>query len=253
MAVSRAVVAQYPGVSAMEHIYPLVRTRDQLDRAIGEIETAPGIVLYTLVDQELIATLEAACHQAGAPTLSVLGPILDFFHGYLGMEVTARPGAQYLLNSDYFRRIDALNFSMVHDDGQNVEEYEEADIVLLGISRTSKTPTSIYLANRGLKTANIPMVPRVEVPASIRFLVKPLVVGLLATPDRIVQVRRSRILSHADDMSDARAGRRSTSRADRSRRPRRPSWTCCACTAISPWPSTAPIPTECDLCLARHD
>ena len=100
--------------------------------------------------------LEEACRQAGAPTLSVLGPILDFFHGYLGMDVTARPGAQYLLNSDYFRRIDALNYSMAHDDGQNVEEYEEADIVLLGISRTSKTPTSIYLANRGLKTANIP-------------------------------------------------------------------------------------------------
>lgn len=201
MAVSRAVVAQYPGVSAMEHIYPLVRTRDQLDRAIGEIETAPGIVLYTLVDQDLIARLETACRQAGAPTLSVLGPILDFFHGYLGMDVSARPGAQYLLNSDYFRRIDALNFSMAHDDGQNVEEYEDADIVLLGISRTSKTPTSIYLANRGFKTANIPLVPRVDVPASIRFLVKPLVVGLLATPDRIVQVRRSRILSHADDMS----------------------------------------------------
>lgn len=199
MAVSRAVVAQYPGVSPMEHIYPLVRTGDQLDRAIAEIETAPGIVLYTLVDPELSARLEEACREAGAPTLSVLGPVLDFFHGYLGMDVTARPGAQYLLNSDYFRRIDALNFSMAHDDGQNVEEYEEADIVLLGISRTSKTPTSIYLANRGLKTANIPMVPRVEVPASIRFLVKPLVVGLLATPDRIVQVRRSRILSHADD------------------------------------------------------
>ena len=202
MAVSRAVVAQYPGVSAMEHIYPLVRTRDQLDRAIGEIERAPGIVLYTLVDQELIARLEAACQQAGAPTLSVLGPILDFFHGYLGMDVTARPGAQYLLNSDYFRRIDALNYSMAHDDGQNVEEYEDADIVLLGVSRTSKTPTSIYLANRGYKTANLPMVLRVEVPASIRFLVKPLVVGLLATPDRIVQVRRSRILSHANDLPD---------------------------------------------------
>lgn len=202
MAVSRAVVAQYPGVSAMEHIYPLVRTRDQLDRAIGEIETAPGIVLYTLVDPELSQRLEAACQEAGAPSLSVLGPVLDFFHSYLGMDVTARPGAQYLLNSDYFRRIDALNFSMAHDDGQNVEDYEEADIVLLGVSRTSKTPTSIYLANRGLKTANLPMVPRVPVPALIRLLVKPLVVGLLATPDRIVQVRRSRILSHANDMSD---------------------------------------------------
>ena len=199
MAVSRAVVAQYQGVTAMEHIYPLIRTRDQLDRAIGEIETAPGIVLYTLVDRELSQPLEDACREAGAPALSVLGPILDFFHNYIGMDVTPRPGAQYTLNSDYFRRIDALNFSMAHDDGQNVEHYEDADIVLVGVSRTSKTPTSIYLANRGFKTANLPMVPRVEVPTCVRTLIHPLVVGLLATPDRIVQVRRSRILSRTDD------------------------------------------------------
>lgn len=202
MAVSRAVVAQYQGVVAMEHIYPLVRTRDHLDRAISEIESAPGIVLYTLVDRELSGRLEDACREAGAPTLSVLGPLLDFFHGYLGMDVTARPGAQYILNSDYFRRIDALNFTMAHDDGQNVDNYEEADIVLLGVSRTSKTPTSIYLAHRGFKTANLPMVPRVEVPRSVRTLIHPLVVGLLATPDRIVQVRRNRILARAEDFSD---------------------------------------------------
>ena len=202
MAVSRAVVAQYPGTSAMEHIYPLVRTRDALDRAISEIESAPGIVLYTLVDRDLSQRLEDACREAGAPTVSVLGPLLDFFHGYLGMDVTARPGAQYTLNSDYFRRIDALNFSMAHDDGQNVENYEEADIVLLGISRTSKTPTSIYLANRGFKTANLPMVPRVDVPKSVRTLIHPLVVGLMATPDRIAQVRRNRILARAEDFPD---------------------------------------------------
>lgn len=195
MAVSRAVAAQFPGTEPMEHIYPLVRTQEQLERAIGEIETAPGMVLYTLVDRDFSGRLEAACREAGAPTLSVLGPILDFFHNYIGVDVTPRPGAQYLLNSDYFRRIDALNFSMDHDDGQNVANYEQADIVLLGVSRTSKTPTSIYLANRGFKTANLPLVPRVEVPASIRLLVRPLVVGLLATPDRIVQIRRNRVLS----------------------------------------------------------
>ncbi len=200
MAVSRAVVAQYAGVTAMEHIFPLIRTRDQLDRAISEIETAPGIVLYTLVDRDLSLHLENACREAGAPTLSVLGPVLDFFHNYIGMDATPRPGAQYTLNSDYFRRIDALNFTMAHDDGANVDNYEEADIVLLGISRTSKTPTSIYLANRGFKTANLPMVPSVEVPKSVRTLIRPLVVGLLATPDRIVQVRRSRLLTHGEDV-----------------------------------------------------
>ena len=202
MAVSRAVVAQYAGVSAMEHIYPLVRTRDQLDRVIGEIETAPGMVLYTMVDRDLSQYLESACREAGAPIISVLGPALDFFHNYIGMDATPRPGAQYTLNSDYFRRIDALNFTMAHDDGQNVEHYEDAEIVLLGISRTSKTPTSIYLANRGFKTANLPMVPGVEVPTSVRTLMHPLVVGLLATPDRIVQVRRSRLLAHGEDFSN---------------------------------------------------
>lgn len=196
MAVSRAAAAQYQGVSAIEHIYPLIRTRDQLDRAIGEIETAPGMVLYTLVDSDLSQRLEESCREIGAPTLSVLGPILSFFQACIGAEATPRPGAQYLLNSDYFRRIEALNFTLVHDDGQNVENYEEADIVLVGVSRTSKTPTSIYLAHRGVKTANIPMVPRVELPSSIRTLVRPLVVGLLATPDRLVQVRKSRILAN---------------------------------------------------------
>ncbi len=202
MAISRAAAAQYQGVSAVEHIYPLVRTRDQLDRAIAEIETAPGMVLYTLVDPELSTRLEEACREAGAPALSVLGPILNFFQAYIGMETTPRPGAQYLLNTDYFRRIEALNFTMVHDDGQNVDNYEDADVVLVGVSRTSKTPTSIYLANRGVKTANIPMVPRVDLPGSIRTLVRPLVVGLIATPDRLVQVRRSRVAAlDGDEMS----------------------------------------------------
>lgn len=203
MAISRAAAAQYQGVSVVEHIYPLVRTLTQLDRAIVEIEAAPGMVLYTLVDPDHAKRLEDACREAGAPTLSVLGPILNFFKAYIGMEATPRPGAQYLLNSDYFRRMEALNFTMDHDDGQNVHNYEEADVVLVGVSRTSKTPTSIYLANRGVKTANIPMVPRVALPASIRTLIHPLVVGLIATPDRLVQVRRSRLAAlDGDEMSD---------------------------------------------------
>ncbi len=202
MSVGRAAAAQYEGISAIEHIYPLVRSREQLDKAIAEIEAAPGIVLYTLVDQELIDRLEPACREAGAPTFSVLGPILNFFEAFIGIQATPRPGAQHTLDADYFRRIDALNYTMMCDDGQNVDSYEEADVVLVGISRTSKTPTSIYLANRGVKTANIPMVPRVPLPRAVRTLVRPLVIGLIATPDRIVQIRQNRLIA-MNDMANA--------------------------------------------------
>jgi regulator of PEP synthase PpsR (kinase-PPPase family) len=196
IAASRAVTAQYQDVSSIEHIYPLVRTRAQLERAITEIEAAPGIVLMTLVDQELLARLEQACRAAGSPCLSVLRPILELFQSYLGRAAsTPRPGAQHMLNADYFKRIDALNYTMMHDDGQNPEGYEQADALLLGVSRTSKTPTSIYLANRGIKTANIPLVPMIPLPASVFTLKNPLVVGLLASPERIVQIRQNRLLT----------------------------------------------------------
>ncbi len=100
-----------------------------------------------------------------------------------------------MLNAEYFKRIDALNYTMLHDDGLSVEGYEEADVLLLGVSRTSKTPTSIYLANRGVRTANIPLVPGMPLPPGIERLRHPLVVGLLASPERIVQIRQNRLLS----------------------------------------------------------
>jgi [pyruvate, water dikinase]-phosphate phosphotransferase / [pyruvate, water dikinase] kinase len=195
IAVSRAVAAQYQGVSSIEHVYPMIRTRAQLERAISEIEAGPGIVLFTLVDQELIERLESACREMSSPCLSVLQPIFGLFQSYLGTASTSRPGAQHMLNAEYFKRIDALNFTMLHDDGQQPENLNEADVVLLGVSRTSKTPTSIYLANRGIKTANVPLVPNVPLPQSISALRSPLVVGLIASPDRIVQIRQNRLLA----------------------------------------------------------
>jgi [pyruvate, water dikinase]-phosphate phosphotransferase / [pyruvate, water dikinase] kinase len=195
IAVGRAVAAQYQEVSAIEHVYPLVRSRAQLERAIAEIEAAPGIVLFTLVDPELTERLEHACSEIGSPILSVLRPILDLFQAYLGTPATPRAGAQHVLNADYFKRIDALNFTMLHDDGQEGESYERADVLLLGVSRTSKTPTSIYLANRGIKAANIPLVPQVPLPARVLDLKQPLIVGLIASPERIVQIRQNRLLS----------------------------------------------------------
>ena len=195
LAVSRAASAQYQGISAIEHIYPLVRNTGQLDRVLQEIEETPGVVLYTLVDPNIAEKLEAACREQGCPCLSVLEPVHNLFQSYLGIATTPRPGAQHMLNAEYFRRIDALNFTMLHDDGQMTEGLEQADVILVGISRTSKTPTSIYLANRGIKTANVPMVPAIPLPEILTTLARPLIVGLVASPERIVQIRQNRLLS----------------------------------------------------------
>lgn len=195
IAVSRAAAAQYEGVSSIEHVYPLVRSTAQLDKVIDDIEAVPGMVLFTLVDRELANRLEAACKELTVPCLSVLEPVLNLFQSYIGTASKLRPGAQHMLNAEYFKRIEAANFTMMHDDGQQVENFEEADVVLLGVSRTSKTPTSIYLANRGIKTANIPIVLDVPLPEEVLALRNPLVVGLVASAERIVQIREKRLLS----------------------------------------------------------
>ncbi|MCC6383477.1 MAG: kinase/pyrophosphorylase, partial [Dehalococcoidia bacterium] len=179
-----------------------VRSPKQLERVIAEIEASPGIVLYTLLEPELTARLEAKCQEFGVPCLSVLGPVLRLLQAYLGAETTQRVGAQHTLNADYFRRIDALNYTMLHDDGQHPDDLENAEIVLIGVSRTSKTPTSIYLANRGVKTANVPLVPGAPLTPQLEHLSKPLVVGLYASPERIVQIRQNRLLglkAHRED------------------------------------------------------
>ncbi|MGO9133621.1 MAG: pyruvate, water dikinase regulatory protein [Methylovirgula sp.] len=201
IAVSRAVAAQFDNIYSMEHLYPLVRSPAQLDKAIAEIEAAPGLVLFTLVDLELAERLETACKAVGAPCLSVLQPILNHFQSYLGAAANPRPGAQHNLNAEYFKRIDALNYTMMHDDGQLQDNYEEADVLLIGVSRSSKTPTSIYLANRGIKTANIPLVPNVALPKSVFSLKHPLVVGLIASPERIIQIRQNRLEALHGDLN----------------------------------------------------
>jgi len=195
IAASRAAAAQYQGVASIEHVYPLVRAPAQLERVITEIENAPGIVLFTLVDSDLSRRLEESCKATGSPCLSVLGPILNLFKSYLGQSSTPRAGAQHMLNADYFKRIDALNFAMMSDDGQLPENLDSADIVLVGVSRTSKTPTSIYLANRGYKTANVPLVPHAPLPRRLLDLRRSLIVGLVASAERIVQIRQNRLLS----------------------------------------------------------
>jgi regulator of PEP synthase PpsR (kinase-PPPase family) len=200
--VAHAAAAQYASVVPVEHVYPAVRTSKQMDRVLASIEAEPGIVLYTLLDQALIDRLEATCSELGLPCRSVLGPVLQMFQAYLGTESTRKVGAQHILNAEYFKRIDALNYTMLHDDGQHTDDLEGADVVLVGVSRTSKTPTSIYLANRGVRTANVPLVPGASLPQGLEELRSPLVVGLFASPERIVQIRQNRLLGlnvHRDD------------------------------------------------------
>ncbi len=195
IAVARAAAAQYTEIRALEHVHSMIRTTAQIDRVVGSLEERPGIVLYTLVDGGLGERLETACRRIGIPCASVLEPVLQMFQAYLGAPGARRVGAQHILDAEYFRRIDALNFTMIHDDGQLAGSLEEADVVLVGVSRTSKTPTSIYLANRGVKVANIPVVPGIALPRELESLKSPLVVGLTASADRIAHLRENRVLS----------------------------------------------------------
>ncbi|WP_181705115.1 pyruvate, water dikinase regulatory protein [Chthonobacter rhizosphaerae] len=195
LTVGRAAAARYESIAPIEHVYPLVRSARHLERVIADIEASPGIVLYTLVERDIAERLEAACRDATLPCLNVLDPIVDVFRSYLNLPATGKAGAQHALDADYFRRIDALNFTMMHDDGVLPEDIEEADIVLIGVSRTSKTPTSIYLANRGIRATNMPLVPDVPIPEKILKAQRPLVVGLIASPERIMHIRQNRLLS----------------------------------------------------------
>jgi hypothetical protein len=192
--VARAAAAYYADYHPVDHIYALVRTSKQLERALNDIERQPGIVLFTLTDKALREQLEQSCAKLSLPCISILDPVIDSLARYLNAESRPQIGKQHALNAEYFRRIDALNFTMAHDDGQQAEDLDEAEVVLIGISRTSKTPTSIYLAQRGIRTANIPIVPGTPIPDELFNLSKPLVVGLIASAERIAQMRRQRLI-----------------------------------------------------------
>ena len=194
-AVLKATAAQFENVHPVEHTYALVRSQNDLDRVLSEIEEAPGVVMYTLMNADFRQRLEVKCLELQIPAIAVLDPFLNVLAGYLGAELSLRPGAQHDMDDEYFRRIAALDFTLAHDDGQMSWDLEGADVVLVGVSRTSKTPTCMYLAHRGVKAANIPIVPGRPLPADVERLSRPLVVGLTASPDRLVQIRRNRLMS----------------------------------------------------------
>ncbi len=193
--VMKASVVQFERALPIEHLYALVRSPRQLDRVLSAIADYPGIVMYTIVNDDLRRELELRCAELGVPCVAVLDPLLASLSRYLGAPLTNKAGAQHHLDDEYHRRIEAVNFAMAHDDGQLLHELNDADVVLIGVSRTSKTPTCIYLAQRGVKAANVPLVNTQDLTSVFDRLHKPLVVGLTATPDRLVQVRKNRLLT----------------------------------------------------------
>lgn len=193
--IAKAALAQFDDANIKRHFWPMVRSQQHLDRILADIAANPGLVLFTLVNQETRVRLEDRCRALGLPAIAALDQVTGALADLLGQQAKARPGRQHLMDDAYFARVEAIQFTIAHDDGVGWEEWEQADILLAGVSRSSKTPTSIYLANRGYKTANIPIVVESPPPLALFGLRHPLVVGLTTAPERLIQVRRNRLIS----------------------------------------------------------
>ena len=193
--IAKAALAQFDDANVRRHFWPMVRSQQHLDRILADIAANPGLVLFTLVSQETRARLEDRCRVLGLPAIAALDQVSGALEDLLGQQAKARPGRQHLMDDAYFARVEAIQFTIAHDDGVGWEEWEQADILLAGVSRSSKTPTSIYLANRGYKTANIPIVVESPPPQALFGLKHPMVVGLTTAPERLIQVRRNRLIS----------------------------------------------------------
>ena len=192
-AMARAVCARFTNVLPIEHIYALVRSERQVVRALEEIANAPGVVLHTIVDAHLRNVLDMGCQSLDMPCIAALDPLVSALSRHIGAPLSTQVGAQYALDTDYFNRMDALSYALGHDDGQGGQDLARADVVLVGVSRTSKTPTCIYLAHRGVRAANVPLVPNAPLPESLMGLKSTPVIGLTLAPDRLVEIRRNRL------------------------------------------------------------
>jgi regulator of PEP synthase PpsR (kinase-PPPase family) len=190
--VARAAVSQFEDVVPVEHVWFFIRTRQQLDRVLAIIEALPGLVIFTLASPELRHALQERCLALNIPCVPVLDSVMNALAALLGSAGRPQIGRQHALDEEYFSRIAAIDFALRHDDGQGLEELDDADVVLIGVSRTSKTPTCIYLAHRGIKAANVPIVAERQELDGLAKLRRPLVVGLTIKPESLGQIRRSR-------------------------------------------------------------
>lgn len=191
--IARACLVQFDNVNAQEHFWSLIRTPRQLDLVMEGIRQWPGLVLYTFVDEKLRQLLENFCHQQNVTSIAVLDPVLSAMAAHFGVPSAQAPGKQHKLDAEYFARIDAMDYALAQDDGHGADKLFNADVVILGVSRTSKTPTCVYLANRGIKAANIPLIPGQTLPVDLETLKKPLIIGLTKDPDSLVEIRKSRL------------------------------------------------------------
>jgi len=192
---AKAALAQFDGVEVVRHFWPMVRSLQHLDRIMNDLADNPGLVLFTLVNPETRERLEERCRVLGLPTVGALDAVTGALESQLGQQAHGRPGGRHRMDEAYFARVEAIQFTIAHDDGVGWDDWEQADIVLAGVSRSSKTPTSIYLANRGYKVANIPLVVESPPPPVLYSLRHPLVVGLTASPKRLIEIRRNRLLA----------------------------------------------------------
>ena len=189
---ARATTAQFEQTQIAVHRWSLIRTSFQLHRVLDGIEQDPGPVLSTLVDQALRGELELTCRRFNLPVVNVLDPVMNMLQEYIGETAAHRPGRQYVMNADYFKRIDAMHYVLQHDDGQAQPGLAEADVILVGVSRSSKTPTCFFLANRGIKAANVPLVPHAGLPAGLEGAHCP-VIGLAIEAQSLIDIRRHRL------------------------------------------------------------
>jgi regulator of PEP synthase PpsR (kinase-PPPase family) len=200
--VARACFAQFEGVDAEEHNWTLIRTTGQVQKVLKGISENPGVVMCTIVSEAVRRELQDGCRCLQIPCIPILDHVLAALASHLGLKSTGRPGRQHELDAEYFHRIDAMTFALNHDDGQMTWDLDDADVVLVGVSRSSKTPTCMYLANRGINAANIPIVPDVPLPAELFALPKkngPLIIGLTKEVESLIQIRRNRLRLLSED------------------------------------------------------
>lgn len=198
--VARAVLSQFENIETNDFIWPLIRTNGQLEKVMDSVEKNPGVVLYTIVRNDLIEIIKKKCYDLNLPCISVLSHIIGEFSNYLQMDVSHTIGRQHILDSEYFSRVEAINYTINHDDGQGAWDLYDSDIVIIGVSRTSKSPTCVYLSCRGYKAANIPFVKIDLIPESVYELKKPLIVGLTIDPNKLIQIRQSRMVYLKQDL-----------------------------------------------------